>query len=145
MKKAGIEQGEANEKAFRIAIREKEGANFAMERVNKQVHELAAAGQHRVVIDGIYTWEEYKLAKHEFPGELKVVAIVAPKQKRYHWLETRETRPQTIQESSDRDHNEIEDIQKGGPIAAADFYVINDGSIDKLNDRLDEIAAEIQF
>lgn len=145
MAAAGIPKGEENEHAFRLKIREQEGNDFVVKRIIKQIHDLAEAGQHRIIADGIYTWDEYKAIKHEFPAETTVVAITSPKHLRYQWLETREDRPQTPQISTERDHHEIETMQKGGPIAAADLFVMNDGSLDTFYDHLDAIAQSIDF
>jgi dephospho-CoA kinase len=127
MAEAGIPQGEANEKVFRVDIREREGKDFVVKRINQQIHNLINAGQHRIVADGVYSWDEYKIMKHEFPGELEVIAVVAQKRIRHKRLTTRTERPLTLEEANSRDWSEIEDIQKGGPIAIADHFVINDG------------------
>jgi dephospho-CoA kinase len=145
MAEAGIEKGEENETKFRVEIREKEGSDFVVKRIIKQIHDLADAGQHRIIADGIYTWDEYKAIKHEFPGETTVVAITAPKHMRYHWLESRLDRPQTQQTSAARDQHEIETLQKGGPIAAADFFIMNDGSLENFHTQLDEVAQSLEF
>lgn len=145
MAERGIAKGEENEKSFRLAIREEQGSEVFARRAIDQVNDLADAGQHRVIIDGIYSWDEYKAVRHAFPGELKVVAVVAPKHQRYHWLENREDRPQTQQISMERDTHEIETIQKGGPIAAADFFVMNNGTFEHFYEQLDDIATSLDF
>jgi dephospho-CoA kinase len=145
MAEAGIEKGEENEKTFRIEIREREGQDFVVNRIITQINDLVNAGQHRIIADGIYSWDEYKAMKHAFPGHVSIVAVTAPKHKRYHWLETREDRPQSPQISEERDHNEIETIQKGGPIAAADFFIANSGSREHFFKQLDELAEETGF
>lgn len=145
MEQAGIEKGEENEKIFRIEIRQKEGEDFVVKRIIQQIEDLAEAGQKRIIADGLYTWEEYKALRSAFPGSVSFVAINAPKKLRYRWLETREDRPQTPQISAERDANEIEDMQKGGPIAASDYFVINDKDIEHLYKQLDGIAEDIEF
>ncbi|MDB5159820.1 MAG: putative Dephospho-CoA kinaselike protein [Candidatus Saccharibacteria bacterium] len=145
MAEAGVEKGEHNEKTFRLEIREKEGNDFVVKRIIDQVHKLSDAGQHRIIADGLYTWDEYKALKHEFPGEITIVAVTAPKHLRYGWLETREDRPQTPQISAERDTNEIETMQKGGPIAAADFFVTNSENIEHFYEQLDAIAEHVEF
>ena len=145
MEEAGIPKGEENEHIFRVEIRKKEGVDFAAKRIIKQIHDLATAGQHRVIADGLYTWDEYKILKHEFPSEITVVAIVTPKHQRYNRLEHREDRPQSQATTIERDKHEIEDIQKGGPIAAADYYILNDGSKEDLDAKLNEVQSLINF
>lgn len=145
MDKVGLEHTAENEKAFRVEIRQKEGSDFAAQRINQQIHSLTEAGQRKIVIDGLYSWDEYKCMKHEFPCELEVIAIVAPKRLRHSRLAARPKRPLTELESTERDWSEIEDIQKGGPIAIADHYITNDGDFDKLYKQIDVILNDINF
>ena len=145
MEKAGIPIGEENEKTFRVEIREREGEDFIVREIIKQIHELISAGQKQIIADGIYSWDEYKAMKEEFHSQLDVVAIITPKRLRYHRLLTRTERPQTQAISIQRDHTEIETIDKGGPIAMADYFVINDGDKEKLHRNIDAVVSEIDF
>jgi len=145
MAERGIPQGEQQEKDFRVQIRKTEGEDVYAKRIIDQIHRLADAGQHRIIVDGLYSWAEYKTLKHAFPGEMTTVALVAPKHLRYHRLETRSDRPQNPEVSQERDYNEIEDIQKGGPIAAADFYVTNNENVEHFYKQLDDIAEHVEF
>lgn len=146
MEEAGVPKGEEHEKNFRVEIREREGNDFVVKRIIKQIHDLADAGQHRIVADGVYTWDEYKALKHEFPGQVEVVAIITTKNLRYQRLSQRfNDRPQTEAISAQRDHNEIETMQKGGPIAMADYFVMNDGGPDEFAARLAELATTLDF
>ncbi|MBC7943534.1 AAA family ATPase [Candidatus Saccharibacteria bacterium] len=145
MTKLGLELTQANEQPFREELRNREGKDFVAKRIIKQIHELIAAGQHRIVADGIYSWTEYKTMKREFPGELYVVAVVAPKHVRHHRLSIRSLRPLTETEANQRDWAEIENIEKGGPIAIAEHYIINDGSLEKFHSQIDQVMDEIKF
>ena len=145
MRHAGLEINEHNEKRFREEIREKEGKDFVVKRIIDQIHHLADAGQHHIVADGLYTWTEYKLLKREFPGELTVVAVVAPKHLRYHRLGTRTVRPLNEKEASERDWAEIENLEKGGPIAIADFYLSNNNDVDHFYKQIDVITEHLEF
>lgn len=145
MKESGIEWTEANEKKFREDIRTQEGKDFVVNRIVKEIHDLIDAGQRRIVADGLYTWTEYKILKHEFPGELTVAAVVAPKTLRHHRLTNRPIRPLTIEEANSRDWAEIENLEKGGPIAIADHYLTNDGSLETLHKQVDQLLEETHF
>jgi dephospho-CoA kinase len=145
MAEAGIERTQENENNFRRESREREGADYIAVRIDKEINDLINAGQHRIIVDGLYSWDEYKTMKSEFPGELNVVAIVAPKHIRHHRLLTRPERPLTETEANERDWREIEDIQKGGPIAIADHFVINDKDMDNLTTQIDQIMESIDF
>jgi dephospho-CoA kinase len=145
MTEAGLEHTQENEKPFREELRVKEGKDFIAKRIIAQIHDLLDAGQHRIVADGLYTWTEYKALKKEFPGELTLVAIVAPKRLRHRRLLTRTIRPLTQAEADQRDWAEIENLEKGGPIAIADHYVMNDSDLDNLHKQIDVILKEIEF
>lgn len=145
MKDAGIEWTEANEKKFREEIREREGKDFVVKRIIQQLHDLVDAGQRRIVADGIYSWTEYKAMKKEFPGELTVVAVVAPKRIRHHRLTTRPIRPLTNDEANTRDWAEIENLEKGGPIAIADYFLHNDRDLETFQAEIDGVMREIGF
>ena len=45
----------------------------------------------------------------------------------------------------ERDRSEIENLEKGGPIAAADYYILNNGAIADMTKSLDKILKEIEF
>jgi dephospho-CoA kinase len=145
MEEAGIDVTWESQKVFREEIRKKEGNDFVVKRIIKEVHDLIGAGQHRIVLDGLYSWSEYKILKHEFPGELTVVAIVTPKHLRYQRMENRPERPMTRQEIDDRDWAEIENLEKGGPIAIADYFVHNDKDVASLNKQLDDVLRHAEF
>jgi len=145
MDAAGIEINFDSQQKFREEIREREGKDFVANRAIQQARDLIEAGQKQIIIDGIYTWTEYKLFKRAFPGELTVVAVVAPKPLRKRRLAQRPERPLTSGEVDKRDWAEIENLEKGGPIAAADFYVINNRGYDEFYRQIDEILDEIEF
>ena len=145
MAEAGIERTADSERVFREKYREEHGKDVVANKIVEQIRELAAAGQHRVIADGIYTWSEYKVMKHAFPGELNVVAIVSPRRTRYHRLANRVERSYTETEAYERDQSEIENLEKGGPIAIADHYIINDDSEEALYEKLESLASELEF
>lgn len=147
MERRGIERtpdGES-EKHFREMIRETEGKDWVVRQVIEETKGLIAAGQKRVVLDGLYSWTEYKALKHEFPGELTVLAVVVPKALRHKRVAKRPDRPFNAEQIQERDRSEIENLEKGGPIAMADYYVLNDGSVAELHTALDKILADINF
>ena len=48
-------------------------------------------------------------------------------------------------EIDERDWAEIENLEKGGPIAIADYFVHNDKDLDSLHKQLDEVLAHSGF
>lgn len=102
----------------------------------------ALLDQHRiVVIDGLYSFAEYKTLNKEFHDNLRLLAIFTSKELRYQRLAIRPERPLNRAEAEARDVMEIERIEKGGPIALADFTLINDGTIDELTAQADALLS----
>ncbi len=147
MEKRGIPRtadGES-EKQFREEIRRTEGKDWVVRQVIAEVHDLIAAGQKRIVLDGVYSWTEYLTLRHEFPKCMTVVAMVVDKQLRYRRAAERAERAFDAAAIRERDRSEIEHLEKGGPIAAADFYVLNNDSVAAMQARLSAILKEIGF
>ena len=147
MEKRGIartEDGES-EKKFREQIREEEGKDWVGRQVIAETKDLITAGQKRIVLDGVYSWTEYCALKHEFPKCLTFIAIVVDKQLRYDRVAKRPGRSFDATAIRERDRSEIENLEKGGPIAAADYYILNNGTIEDAESRLDDILKQIDF
>ena len=147
MDKRGIARtpdGES-EKQFREHIRATEGKDWVVRQVIAETRDLIAAGQRRIVLDGVYSWTEYKALHREFPTNLTFVAVVADKSIRYDRVAMRPNRPFDSVAIRERDRSEIENLEKGGPIAAADYYILNNGSVAEATARLDYILKEIGF
>lgn len=147
MERRGIERtpdGES-EKHFREMIRETEGKDWVVKQVEKETSALIEAGQKRIVLDGLYSWTEYKYLKKAFPGKVTVVAVVVDKNLRHKRVGKRPDRPFNTEEIQERDRSEIENLEKGSPIAMADYYILNNSSVEDLTARLDEILKQIDF
>lgn len=147
MEKRGIERTEdgESEKKFREMIRETEGKDWVVKQVIAETKDLIAAGQKRIVLDGVYSWTEYRTLKHEFPGLLTFIAIVVDKKLRYKRVSIRPGRSFDTAAIQERDRSEIENLEKGGPIVAADYYVLNNGTVKDMTDRIDDILKTIEF
>ena len=50
-----------------------------------------------------------------------------------------------MQESAERDKTEIENLEKGGPIAIADYYIDNSGTIEELQQNVKKLLEQIDF
>ena len=147
MEKRGIERtpdGES-EKQFREEIRATEGKDWVVRQVIAEAKDLIQAGQKRIILDGVYSWTEYKTLKHEFPTNLTVIAVVVDKKLRYDRVAVRPDRPFNSAAIRERDRSEIENLEKGGPIAAADYYILNNGSVEEMEARLAKILREEGF
>lgn len=144
---SGLKSNEKLEKSIREGYRKKYGmAAFAI--LNKpKIDELLEKGN--VVIDGLYSWSEYKSLKENYGDSLKILAVIASPEIRYGRLEKRtiidekmKNRPIKKEDAKLRDYSEIENIEKAGPIAMADYYVLNNGSKEELINKLEEIFRE---
>jgi len=145
MTQAGIDDTPEAEQKFREQLREEGGKDVVVKQIIPQIHNLANAGKHRIVADGLYTWTEYKTMKHEFPGQITVVSITAPRELRHRRLASRDKRPLTQAQAEGRDWAEIESLEKGGPIALADFSIPNDTSREQFLSRIDQLLLQIDF
>jgi dephospho-CoA kinase len=74
-----------------------------------------------------------------------VVAVVAPRTLRYQRLTTRDDRPLTVEEAIRRDHQEIETLEKGGPIAIADYTLLNNGEPEAMLVELDALLEKLSL
>lgn len=147
MEKRGIERTEdgESEKKFREMIRETEGKDWVVKQVIAETKDLIAAGQKRIVLDGVYSWTEYKILKHEFPKCLTFIAVVVDKKLRYERVSKRPGRAFDGKAIRERDRSEIENLEKGGPIAAADYYILNNGTIEEAGHDLEKVLKEVGF
>ena len=136
LKEANLEVNPENEKMMREKLRSELGMGaFAIVLLPK-IKECLNNGN--TVLDGVYSYDEVKILKESFP-ELKIIAIVCDKDIRYNRLSIREVRPLTNEEASARDIAEVENIAKAPPIAMADYYILNNGSVEEYKTRLEEI------
>jgi dephospho-CoA kinase len=95
-----------------------------------------------IVLDGLYSWEEYIYLKDRFPT-LRLLCIYAAPRIRYERLRTRTIRPLTAEEARSRDIAEIEKLNKGGPIAIADFVIKNETNEEDFRVQLEEYFTHI--
>jgi dephospho-CoA kinase len=133
-----------NERLVREEFRRNEGMDVMAKRALP--HLRAALETHPViVIDGLYSFSEYKTLHKEFDGRLIVAAIISSRPTRYARLAQREERPLTAAEAEERDFQEIERLEKGGPIAMADYTLLNDGDTQSLLEQLDHLLEQLRF
>jgi dephospho-CoA kinase len=138
VKRRGLAVNEKNERAVREELRRTHGMGaFALLSLPK-IEDFLAGGK-RVLIDGLYSFSEYKILKEKYGDSLLVIAVFTPRTIRYERLARREERPLTLAEAVSRDYSEIENIEKGGPIALADHTIVNAGLREELIRQLDQI------
>ncbi len=74
---------------------------------------------------------------------MKVVAIYTTRSMRYARLSQRPDRPLSLAEAEQRDYAEIENVEKGGPIAMADYTIVNDGTKKELFRAVDKLLSTL--
>lgn len=126
LKELSLPRNEKNERFVREKLRMDLGMAAMAIKIEPRILE-AAKTNTVIVLDGLYSWEEYIYLKKKFP-EIQLLCIYAPPKVRYERLGSREIRPLTVAEASSRDIAEIENLNKGGPIAIADYLIVNDGN-----------------
>jgi len=142
VKKRGLELNEENERRVRELLRKEHGM-AAYARLN--LPRIDSAREHAdVVIDGLYSWEEYTFLKDYYGEDFNVVAVWASPGTRYSRLAQRSKRGLTPAEAASRDRAEIENINKGGPIAMADFTIINESLLTDLRQEVERIILRIK-
>jgi dephospho-CoA kinase len=143
IKKRKLELNEKNERYIRELLREKCGMS-AYAKLN--LPRIDSVLKHSdVVLDGLYSWEEYTFLKTHYEEDFCVVAVWASPRTRYARLTGRLNRSLTLEEAASRDRAEIENINKGGPIAVADFTVINESSRKVLEEEVRKVISGLKW
>lgn len=150
VKKRGLEPTEKNERPIREEFRKKYGMGAYATLNLPKFKKLIKKGN--VLGDGLYSFEEYKILKKQFGKKFFLIAIFAPPKLRYERLTNRKlkkkdtnlrNRPATKNAAESRDYAEIENLNKGGPIAMADYTIVNTKSLSYFKKELDAIKKEI--
>lgn len=141
LEKRGLPINEANEKVVREELRAKYGMDAYARLLLPSIKESLKVGP--TVIDGLYSWAEYKFLKGHFGEQIKVVAIYTTRSMRYARMSQRPDRPLTFAEAQQRDYAEVENVEKGGPIAMADYTIVNDGTKRRLFRAVDKLLSTL--
>ena len=136
----GWELNPKNERTVREEIRSTDGMDVCARRSLPAIRK-AMEKSPLVVIDGLYSWSEYKTLRAALGGDLILLLVYTSRNMRYSRLKVRPERPLTFQEAEDRDITEIENLEKGGPIAFADHALLNDGTRAELFAGVDDLLA----
>ena len=149
VKEKGLAPTEENEKKIREGIRKEHGMG-AFAALNLPKFDLALQ-KGNLVADGLYSWSEYKILRNHYHNRIYVVAILAAPELRYQRLAARtiidekmRNRPMTKEQAQARDYAEIENIEKGGPIAMADYYILNNSALKDLKQEAEKLYAWIE-
>lgn len=132
----GLEINPHNERTVREELR-KHGLDIIAKLSLPKLESLCQGGR-KVVVDGLYSYSEYRTLSKHF--SITIINVFTNRGLRYERLGKRQVRPLTTIESADRDHLEIVNLEKGGPIALADYTIINNGSLQELYSQLEGLA-----
>ncbi len=91
--------------------------------------ERALKNNKKIVLDGLYSWEEYLYLLDRMPS-LFLLCIYARPPIRYERLANRKERQFTKEEARKRDIHELVALNKGGPIALANYLIKNETTIE---------------
>ncbi|UCC60798.1 MAG: AAA family ATPase [Dehalococcoidia bacterium] len=137
----GLPVNETNERSVREELRETHGMDAFARLSLAEIEE--SLSKRPTVIDGLYSWSEYKFLRQHLGNKLKLVAIYTTRSVRYARLSQRQERPLTFEEAEQRDFAEIENVEKAGPIAIADYTIINNGTEEELLAAVDALLSDL--
>ena len=141
LQEEGLETNPDNERMMRERLR-KEGGMGVFATLNLPKLEKLVK-KNNVVVESLYSWDELKIVQEKFKEQVITVSIVADKELRYSRLAKRDVRPFSKEDAIKRDITEIENIAKAGPIAYADYFVDNNGTIEEFHQRIDDLLEKV--
>ena len=137
VKKRGLPINEQNEKLAREELRAQHGiAALAIANLPKI---KALLGESSVILESLYSWEEYLEIKKHFSEAFKVLAIYSSPATRIIRMKIRPVRPLSAADLQARDYAQIENLHQAGPIARADWTIVNEGTLVELFENIDNI------
>lgn len=125
-------------------MRAQEGPAVLAKHVSRKTEEYFSKNETVVVLDGLYSWSEYKFLLETYGDNLLVIAVTAPKKVRRQRVLDRQDphRKYTLEQLITREVAEIENLEKGGPIAYADYTLANEKTTEDLLADLVKILQE---
>lgn len=136
LKEEGLALTAENERAVREKLRKEFGMEAFAIKAKPKIEKLLGESEI-VILDGLYSWEEYVYLIKYFPGMLLLHIYASPKV-RYDRLGKRKIRPLSVEEARARDMAEVEHLHKAGPIVIADYMIKNEGDIEGLRVQLEK-------
>lgn len=135
IKRRGLRVCEKNEKLVREGMRYKLGMDVMAKLNYPKIKKTLETSN--VVGDDIYSWDEYLYLKKKLKGRMIVLLIFASPKVRYQRMTKRKERPLSVKQARSRDYSDIANIQKAGPIAMADYLIINEGKKKEFQKKLE--------
>ena len=138
LKEEGLEINPQNEKMIRENLRKEHGmashAILSLPKIEKLM------GTTKVLLlESMYSWEEYLTFKKKYGEDFFTLAINSGPKTREKRLKNRAVRPlKNSQEFLDRDYSQIENLNQAGPIARADYTIVNEDSLAVLHENIEK-------
>lgn len=144
VKALGLPLIQKNERIFRERLRQELGMAAYAIKMKPKIDEFLK-DYDVIVLDGLYSWEEYVFLKKKFPN-LILVNIYAEPTVRYERLSKRAIRQLSLKQARERDVAELEKLNKGGPIAIADYTIENNSDdISDLHKKIDSLLSRLRI
>lgn len=144
VREMGLSLKPENEKIFREKIRRELGMGAYAIKAKPKIDNLLKK-YDVIILDGLYSWEEYTYLKKEFLN-LILINVYAEPRVRYKRLSERPIRPVPLADGRNRDIAELEKLNKGGPIAIADYLIENNSDhTDDLYKKLDNFFNRLRI
>lgn len=131
-----------NERWYREKLRKELGMAAYAIKIMPRIAKEIKKGNKTVVLDGLYSWEEYLALIEQYP-DLTLLCIYSRPETRYKRLNDRKIRKLTPKQTRKRDIQELEALNKGGPIAIADYLIQNEGSLKDLKFEMEKFSQTI--
>ncbi len=141
MERRGLERNQANERLVREDLRNLHGDDYYAQEAVKKVEAMSEAPI--ILLESFYSAPEYRVFKERFGDAFTTIAIHARPSVRHTRLATRPERPLNATESIERDWAQLNRLTQGTPIALSDFMIINEGSKEELQQKLDEVISKL--
>ena len=142
VKARGLDITPQNEALVRNDLRKQFGMGVMAQKSLPRILEHLNDG-HNVLIDGLYSYSEQRALLGTLGDAMKIIAVHSNMDLRIKRLGTRKDRPLTPDEILERDRSEIENLEKGPPIAMAKYHITNNGSVEDLEAAVTGIVGEI--
>lgn len=141
LKRRSWKVNEKNEKRVREELRAKYGQACYAREVIRKIKKLPK--NKNILVESLYSWVEYLEFKKNFGDDFISIGVYASPRTRYQRLAKRPVRPLRTDEAQSRDYAQIENLSQAGPIAMADYTVINERKMKDLYNQLDQIIKHL--
>lgn len=143
LRRLGLPFTEKNERMVRERLRKKYGLLCYGREAIKKIKSIK--NKKIVIAESLYSWSEYLLFKKAFGPNFIAITVYAKPEIRYERSAKRSERAmKTKKEAQSRDHSQIENLHQGGPIAMADYTIINEGTKKELKSNIKKIINKLK-